>query len=293
MKVIFKKILGLLRIDHSSFKERIGFYSLCLALRENSSKDLIDRFRKIVPDISKQYSNLNKDILSPYLELKLRMQHAFQITALLDAIQKISTDKEDFTIVDIGDSAGTHMIYIHELMKDSQYINTISVNLDPKAIEKIRSRGLNALLCRAEELDLGEKKVDLFTSFQCIEHLHNPALFFHRLAKRSNCNRMLITLPFIRKSRVGLYSVRNYSGKQISAEDEHIFELNPEDWMLLFNHSGWKVINKRIYYQYPKKLPLISSIFSLFWRTFDFEGFVSFFLERDTTYSLLYTDWED
>lgn len=293
MKAILKKILDLFKIDHSSFKEKTGFYSLCLALRENGFKDLIDRFRKIVPDISKQYSNLNEDILSPYLELKLRMQHAFQINALLDAIQNISTEKPDITIVDIGDSAGTHMIYVRELLKGSRSIDTISVNLDPIAVEKIKSRGLEAILCRAEELNLGEKEVDLFTSFQCIEHLHNPALFFHRIAERSGCSKMLITLPFTRRSRVGLYSVRNFNGKHISAEDEHIFELNPEDWTLLFNHSGWKVKKQRIYYQYPKKLPLISSFFSFFWKTIDFEGFVSFFLEKDTTYSSLYTSWED
>ncbi|MEK7846841.1 MAG: methyltransferase domain-containing protein, partial [Nitrospinota bacterium] len=194
---------------------------------------------------------------------------------------------------DIGDSAGTHMLYLKELTKGKFEIDTISVNLDPRAIKKIEARGLKAVLCRAEELDLGEKKVDLFTSFEMVEHLHNPAIFFRRIAKKSPCNRMVITVPYLKDSRVGLHHIRNKNGKIIFAEDEHIFELSPEDWVLLLLHSGWRVVHSEIYYQYPRRMPIMSQVFSWYWRNTDYEGFWGAILEKDTTLSDYYQDWED
>jgi len=108
-------------------------------------------------------------------------------------------------------------------------VDTVGVNLDPRAIKKITARGQKAILCRAEELDLGDKSVDLFTSFEMVEHLHNPAIFFKRLAKRPGCEKLVITVPYLKQSRVGLYHARRDSSKDIYAEDEHIFELSPQD----------------------------------------------------------------
>ena len=55
-------------------------------------------------------------------------------------------------------------------------------------------------------------------------------------------------------------------------EDEHIFELSPQDWTLLFLHSGWKMTFSATYYQYPRKLPLVSPFLAYYWRYTDFEG---------------------
>ena len=74
-------------------------------------------------------------------------------------------------------------------------MDTLSVNLDPRAVEKIKARVLERFLCRAEDLDLPGVDIDLFTSFEMVEHLHNPAIFFHRLAKKSSCRKILITRP--------------------------------------------------------------------------------------------------
>src|SRR5208337_1968021 len=189
------------------------------------------------------------------------------------------------------DSAGTHMNYLRELLKDKYDIQTISINLDQKAVDKIKSKGQKALLLRAEDLCSLEEKIDLYTSFQMVEHLHDPVLFFRRLALKSTCNRMLLTVPYLRSSRVGLHHIRNRAHNIIYAERVHIFELAPDDWKLLFQHSGWKIIHSEIYYQYPKKIPVISSILSWFWRNIDFEGFWGVILEKDLTFSDLYQDW--
>ncbi len=271
------------------FMQRFNKCSIHLAINENKFGDLIKKLRKIQPDISRQYSS--QQGFNQYWELKMRALHAFQCYLMCEGLRSLPPRKS--TVVDIGDSAGTHMLYLKELTKDRLDIDTLSVNLDPRAIQRIRARGLKAILCRAEELSLENKQISLFTSFEMVEHLHNPAIFFRRLAKKSQCNRLIITVPYMKKSRLGLYHVRKSSDEIVYAGGEHIFELNPEDWTLLMLHSGWKVIYGKIYYQYPRKWPVINQILALYWRMTDFEGFWGAILEKDTTYSDYYQDWED
>ncbi|UCD55139.1 MAG: methyltransferase domain-containing protein [Candidatus Omnitrophota bacterium] len=284
-----KKGLARLGIDTRKLAQGVCRFSVKLASRENGFEDLVKRLRKIVPDISRQESS-GEDVFNEYWELKRRTLQAFQCSMMVKALEFLPSGK--LNVVDIGDSAGTHMLYLKELCKKKDIdIDSVSVNLDSRAIEKIKSRGLKAMLCRAEELDLGGKPVDLFTSFQMVEHLHDPAIFFRRLAKKTSGNLMVITVPYLKKSRVGLHSLRDKRDKLIYAENEHIFELSPKDWSLLFLHSGWRVIHDEIYHQYPRKIPLVRHIFARYWRLVDFEGFWGAILKRDTSLSDLYQDW--
>lgn len=267
--------------------EKIGIYSIKSAMAVNGLKDLVSRLREIQPDISCQEESC-KNEFNDYSEIKRRALHAFQCKLMLRALEHFPDKK--LTIVDIGDSAGTHMSYLNALTKDKREINSISVNLDERAVKKIRSRGFTAVLCRAEELDLKED-ADLFVTFEMVEHLHNPSFFFRRLAKQNACNRLVMTVPFMKNSRVGLHNIRAKTGKEIFAEEEHIFELSPQDWTLLILHSGWRVAESLVYYQYPRGRPLVSRLLALFWRRIDFEGFWGAILEKDTSVSDLYQDW--
>jgi hypothetical protein len=108
---------------------------------------------------------------------------------------------------------------------------------------------------------------------------------------------MVVTVPYLKKSRVGLHHLRHGHHKKVFAEDVHIFELSPEDWTLLILHSGWKVVYSEIYYQYPRMIPLVipllSPMFSWYWRNIDFEGFWGAILKKDTTISDYYQDWDE
>lgn len=262
--------------------------SLFLSSRENKFTGLIKQLKEAIPDISDQYS-FGMDDFDAYLDSKLRGMHAFQCKLMLMAVEDIK--KDPITVVDIGDSCGNHMRYLKTLAKEK--IEAMSVNLDPVAVRKITSKGQKAILCRAEELGLKGINPDLFVTFEMVEHLHNPSIFFRRLAKQSSCSRILVTLPYRRRSRVGLLHVRRNSVKPIHAEEEHIFELNPQDWSLLLRHSGWKVIHSEVYYQYPSKIPVLNYILRKFWERYDFEGFWGAILEKDTSLSDGYLDWED
>jgi hypothetical protein len=288
-KNLIKKTLHLFGLDIVEVMQKISAWSLKRSLSENGFNNLVARLRCIVPDVSDQEPG-DKATFNDYWELKRRGMQAFQCALMLRALKDIPPGK--IMVVDIGDSAGTHMLYLKDLTKDRLEIETLSVNLDPRAIEKIKTMGMKALLCRAEDLFL-ESNIDLFTSFEMVEHLHNPAIFLRRLAKKSTCNRLLITVPYMKNSRVGLYHIRNKSDKIYFAGDEHIFELCPEDWTLLFFHSGWKVVYSEIYYQYPRSYPILSQLLSSFWKHTDFEGFWGAIMEKNTEYSDFYQDWED
>jgi len=289
-KEMIKSMLSRFGFELSTIDQKLSQLLIDRAVKQQGLGTIIGELRLIEPDISNQQSSGREDF-NDYWELKRRALQAFQCVLMLKAVAGIG--KEKITVVDIGDSAGTHMLYLKELTKGAYEIDSIGVNLDPKAIAKIKARGQKALLCRAEDLDLGGQAIDLFTSFEMVEHLHNPALFFRRLAKKSHGKRILITVPYLKQSRVGLHNIRNKTNNPYFAEQEHIFELNPEDWKLLLLHSGWKVSYEKIYYQYPVGWPVISWLLGGFWRKRDYEGFWGAVLEKDTVLSDLYQDWEN
>lgn len=289
LKTAIKRIVKTLGFEPTQILEKIDAISLRQALQEDQWAEMVAKLIGIVPDIAAQYSR-TRDRTDSW-KLQTRGLQAFQVAMMLRALQPFPARK--VTVVDIGDSAGTHMLYLKEIVREQVEVDTISVNLDPRAVDKIKARGLAAMLCRAEDLDLPGMDIDLFTSFEMVEHLHNPAIFFHRLARKSTSKKILITVPYVKTSRVGLHHVRQRSREVIFAEDEHIFELCPEDWTLLMLHSGWKVIHSEIYYQYPRQWPIISRFIAYYWRMRDYEGFWGAILEKDLTFADCYQDWED
>jgi hypothetical protein len=289
LKTVIKRIVKTLGFEPRVILEKIDAVSIRHALQEDQLAEMVAKLIGIVPDIVAQYSRTEEHTDS--WKLQNRGLQAFQVTMLLKALQPFPPHK--ITVVDIGDSAGTHMLYLKEMVREQVEVDTISVNLDRRAVEKIKARGLAAILCRAEDLDLPGVPIDLFTSFEMVEHLHNPAIFFYRLARKSTGKKILITVPYVKTSRVGLHHVRQRSREVIFAEDEHIFELCPEDWTLLMLHSGWKVIHSEIYYQYPRKWPVISRLMAYYWMHRDYEGFWGAILEKDPTFAECYQDWED
>lgn len=293
------RFLGLFGRDLTLFLEP----SLQAAAAEQVLDQLAERLRTIVPDLS-DHSTTHR-IEGSFLDKKLRNQHAFQVRFLEKVVRK--QNKKRLTVVDIGDSSGLHLNYLKAICPDISF-DTISVNLDEEAVNRISAKGMKALHCRAEELDLGDQTIDLFVTFQMVEHLMNPCLFFRRLAVRGNCDKLLVTVPYRRISRVALRGFRrlipdleeNAAGlsrhldflpTKRQAEDEHIFELSPLDWKLLMIFSGWRPVYDEIYLQYPRRHPL--RLTKPVWREVDSEGFWGVFLERDLSFSNIYQDWED
>jgi len=255
--------------------------SLDVALRQQRLDALAVRLSNIVKDISNQYTGV---VLTDSLQLKCtRYLHAFQISLVNDILPEL----ENPLIIDIGDSAGTHILYIKSIYRDKR-IKAISVNLDKMAVERIKKLGLEALVCRAEDLPNLGIKPDVFLCFEVLEHMSDPVRFLHSLST-VGAKYIIITVPFVRRSRVGFQHIRTKTRKMATAENMHIFELCPEDWKLLMMHSGWKVVKEKIYLQEPRWHPLYFT--SILWRKYDFEGYYGVILRPDFEWERLYRDW--
>jgi len=261
--------------------------SIRAAVREQKLQSIYGQLTEIVPDITHQYTTF--DIDSEYLITKVRAQHSFQIALATQTLQ--STDiplRDAITIADIGDSAGTHLQYIKGLHKDHR-IRCLSVNMDSEAVKRIREKGLEAICARAEELPSLSIEADIFLSFELLEHLTDPFRFLRGLSE-TDCKALVVTVPYVSSSRVGLDHIRQNQKHDIHPEGVHIFELSPEDWRLLFKHSGWAIETDRIYLQYPRKSPL-RFLLRKYWKWCDFEGFYGAILTPDNSYSSLYDGW--
>lgn len=283
-----KSIKPIFSFFHRHIWHSLRFRSLKYAAKEQGLTRLISQLEKIVPQLREQFSH--NQIEGDFWNFKVRAHHAFQVRLTNKAIMGLCGNRnpEENTIVDIGDSSGTHINYFKTLNK-GRNIRSLSVNIDPIAVRKIKKKGLEAIHARAEELHKYNIHPDIFVSFQTLEHLNSPIIFLKSLADDSSCKYFVITIPYRRVSRVGLFHIRNNINENVHAERVHIFELNPDDWKLIFQHAGWKVAYEETYLQYPTKnlLRLLKNS----WARFDHEGFYGVILERDSTWSSRYLDW--
>lgn len=278
------------RCGYVDYVERILYW----CLRQVEISYGFDRYKgafaEINGDLSKQYTQ--KVAVTPYYELNLRNQHCFQALFTEKAIRRLHRGGK-CELVDIGDSAGNHLKYLQYLFReDAVKVNGLSVNLDKTAVDKINASGGKAILCRAEDYT-PEHKVDFYLSYEMVEHLHNPSLFLYKLAKADKGKYMIITVPYVSKSRVALRRSIDGNREPITAEQEHIFEFSPDDWKKICMHAGWKVVDSEIYFQYPRHIPVVTSICKALWKKYDFEGFLGLVLRRDMSVARRYVDWEE
>lgn len=274
--------------------EKMQIASLKSAAREQGLDNFFEYMEKAVPDLTDQYTRFKVD--SDYLRINVRTLHAFQIKLALKAIEILNRESilegRDISIVDIGDSSGSHVLYLKYFTeKDLRLKNKfkfISVNLDPVAIDKIQSKGLDAILCKAEMLfEVHNIKADLFISYEMLEHLYDPIGFLENMSKKiDNDSYFVITVPYLTQSRVGLHHIRGQQYRELYPENTHIFELSPVDWKLIFNHAGWEVVDEIIYRQYPLNSWL--RIMKAIWKKSDFEGFYGVILKKNTYWADCY-----
>ena len=265
----------------------IAIVSLKLAMRQQGLWGMYGNLLKIVPNIANQSTTV--PVRTGYIRLKIRATHAFQVKLMAKALELVG-NTNPVGVVDIGDNTGTHTLYIKALSRKT--LNCTSVDMDSNAIQRIKSLGLSAICGRAEDVTY-PPDTQIFMIFAMLEHLPNLTEFLYKLSKEPHCKSLIISVPYLRQSRVGLRHIRLGQKRVVSAEDVHIYEISPDDWRLIFKHSGWAVAYDRVFYQYPRRIPLISWLLSCFWKRNDFEGFYGAVLTPDDTWSKLYKDWNN
>ena len=253
------------------------FYSIKQACKEQNIDYWKDNLRQIEPDISDHYSSSKLDSL--YLEEKVRSLHAFQINLIGEYVNYNSVN----FIVDIGDSSGLHLEYFQYLFENN--FNSLSINTDPKAIERIRKRGYDATQIDAVKFAEGYSYIantpDMIWMFETLEHIEDPIRLLKGLKRYKKLKRLIITVPYVSNSRIGMLHLRKphefFTG--LTPETTHIFELSPEDWKLLFKYCGWEIEKEQIYYQYPRKRLITKWFWRWYWKKYDFEGFYGIVLK--------------
>jgi SAM-dependent methyltransferase len=286
-----KKFARAIGIDTTAAYQFLSTASINAAIKEQGLEELAQQLRKIIPDVRDQYSgSFDENEFMRYWEKKMRGLHAWQVRSVQESLAYIGG--ENIVISDIGDSSGNHATYLKALANPGQISNVISVNLDPIAVDKINNKGGEAILSRAEDLDLHGINADFFMSFETVEHLTDPVRFLHSLATKAQAEYLFMSVPYRRHSRFGGTHIRlgdTALPEELSAESVHIFELCPEDWILLARFAGFKAVFTRYYFQYPKNSPL--RLLAPMWRKLDFEGFFGILLKRDLELADRYQDW--
>jgi len=205
--------------------QRFLTLSLRLALKEQGLEALYERLGTIVRDISHQYNT--DDLDNNYWATKIRAEQSFHTRLMLRAAEAFDVR----SVMDIGDSAGTHIIYL--LTLSGREMRTKSLNIDPKAIEHIKRMNLEVVEADAEKYDFGEGNYDMLLVFDTLEHLQNPQKFLEKLSQAS-CKVLVISVPYLKRGRVTLRNIGLQQVGVIPKGEAHIWEMCPEDWGLTF-----------------------------------------------------------
>lgn len=191
------------KLIKSTWKPLLLTKSITRAVREQSMSEMFQKLETYIPDLSDQYEGFQLE--NSYWVSKVRAMHAFQISLVLKAINILHL-KNKISIVDIGDSSGTHLLYLNRIFEDNgwQKGKMFSINMDSSCVQKIRSKGLEAECCRAEELHQKGIFADLFLCFETLEHLFSPIDFLKNISSIPDQKGFVITVPYLKQSRIGL-----------------------------------------------------------------------------------------
>jgi 2-polyprenyl-3-methyl-5-hydroxy-6-metoxy-1,4-benzoquinol methylase len=220
------------------------------------------------------------------IESRIRLLVAFETLFMKKAI--VDFDGTGITYADVGDSDGSVRLLLSDFFSEEK-LNTIGINLQSRAVEKMKKQGLNAIC--ADAMELGKQKIqyDFVSLFETLEHLPDPIGFLKGI-KPIVKEELIISVPLIVKSRVGLgyLSSKWLPNKKATIENTHIFELSPEDWEKVFKHAGWKIVREDKLKMFPARSPH-RLILQPYWRHLSFDGFWFVALKKDPTFSSRYS----
>ena len=237
----------------------------------------------VLPDLKDHFATCQ---VSAEDQVRLRLllcAQAVFVHRVIDALTKKNCEVNGW--VDVGDSDGAARLLFLKNASHLKGFRTFGVNFEPEAVELIRSKGLEAECMNAMDLHKKGLSFDIVSLFETLEHMPDPVGFLERIHQVVGL-RLLISVPLIRSSRVGL----NYLTHKWNPEwkpgysNNHFFEFSPRDWNKLFKHAGWTVETEWKVRQFPKSGPL-NWLMSFAWRKISFEGFWFVSLKKVETFS--------
>jgi 2-polyprenyl-3-methyl-5-hydroxy-6-metoxy-1,4-benzoquinol methylase len=278
MKSLIRKIIT------KSIKN-ISFRAVNQMVKSNSElKEMWDISLKHFPDFRNHFT-IQVDCKET--EARIRLLVIFEALFLKKAITKIKNSQEKITYADVGDSDGSIQMLLSVFFSKDE-LSSLGINLQEAAVEKIKNLGFDAICADALKLRDNNTKYDVISVFETLEHLPDPLGFLTEIRPIVN-NQLIISVPYIRGSRVGLAYLKNNWNidRKATIENQHIFELSTADWEKIFKHTGWTITHQEKLLMYPRKSPY-RLVLEPFWRYRSFEGFWFVALEKDSTYTSRY-----
>lgn len=253
------------------------------AVKEN--KEFLNTWnlsRNIIPDSVLQEHFISSVSADEEL-LRIRLLICGEAYFTGEIIRTVFGRGKTCSYLDIGDSDGSARLLLKETL-DGFSVETMGINLQPGAVEKIRQRGLKAECADAMEIGKTGVKYDIVSVFETLEHLPDPVGFLNHIHSTVG-HRLIISVPLVVNSRVSIRYLddRWDKNKVPTVENTHIFELSPRDWSKIFLHTGWRIEKEWVLRQYPGS-GLLKIIMQYAWRKISFEGFWFVALTKDTFY---------
>ena len=263
------------------------------AIREIVNSDT--ELKKIWDYSVRLFPNLKRHYTVPVdnreVEYRIRLLVVAETYFIKKEVDRILREKRECSYADVGDSDGSVRLMLKECFYGDK-LKSIGINLQQSAVNKMKAKGLEGI--RADALSLGHQGInyDIVSVFETLEHLPNPIEFLKGIRTVTNV-RLVVSVPFIRHSRVGLSYISDKwpkkwpKDKKPTVENTHIFELSPTDWEKIFLHTGWKIGNQWKLMMFPPN-KLSRLIMQPFWRFVSFEGFWFVSLHKYSKYSAKY-----
>lgn len=264
--------------------ERLSILSVLKAVKgDPAMAEMWELSLNKLPDLTDHYATVKVPHEAQY---RLRLLICAQALFVARCASRLAvTSPAVMTWVDVGDSDGAARMLLTASGQAPFVSKTLGVNLEQEAVDQIRKNGLDAECMDAMNLRKEGIEADLISVFETLEHLPDPIGFLRSMLDVVE-ERLLISVPFVRSSRVGLryLEARWEAHKRPSYSNNHVFELSPADWTKLFRHTGWGVENSWTVLQFPAN-GLLGMIMSAAWRKISFEGYWFVCLKRDDKFS--------
>lgn len=243
-------------------------------------------------DISlKKYPSFRDHFAKPVddadTEARIRFLVAAECAFVEEEIAAVLAKNQRCTYADIGDSDGSVRVVMHEIFGRDR-LATMGINLQPSVVKRMQDMGLEAICEDAVEVGRRGVRYNVVSVFETLEHLPDPIGFLKAIGAVVE-DRLVLSVPYVRRSRVGLqYLSKSWpAGDVATIENVHMFELCPADLRKIFQHAGWRVDREAVFKQFPAWSPS-GVLLSIYWRLTSFEGFYFASLVKDDTHASRY-----
>lgn len=138
-------------------------------------------------------------------------------------------------LLEVGPGFGT---FASVATQSGAFCRVLAVEPTPEMAEACRSRGVQVIQKRIEEIDPGVVSADAVVAFEVIEHLFDPGVFLRQCVKLLKPGALLVV-----SCPNGLgFDIAMLRDKSLAVDAEHVNLMNPRSLSGLMSECGFEVI---------------------------------------------------